>query len=211
MRVGETLQVMNAENIVLGSAKIARYSETPSKNGSAIVAGGSCPEVTVSLDRPITGLTPGLTVWAKEAANPDTTMRHCTATFSIRAQTSLKIEDCQLSCFITSYGMSARQENVEGPGPESMWIKNTNFLTGRGSGYVAQSGGIGPLEQTRIQNVHIERCTFHAPLRIIKARAITLLNNQFHGEVSIGEHRSLEMRDNTKQSHPFFLQQKQQQ
>ncbi len=209
MRVGETLQVMNAENIVLGSAKITHYTETSPKDGSAIVSGGSCPEVTVSLDRTITGLSSGLTVWAKEAANPDTTMRHCTTTFSIRAQTSLKIEDCQLSCYITSYGMSARQENVEGPGPESIWIKNTNFLTGRGSGYFAQSGGAGPLEHTRIQNIHIEGCTFHAPLRITKARTITLLNNRFHGEASIGEHRSLEMRGNTKNSHPFLLQQKQ--
>lgn len=209
MRVGETLQVMNAENIVLGSAKIASYNETPPKNGSAIVAGGSCPEVTLLLDRPVSGLTPGLTVWAKEAANPDTTMRHCRATFSIRMQTSLKIEDCRFTCYNVSYGMSPRQDNVEGPGPESMWIKNTEFHTGRGSGYVAQCGGIGPLEQTRIQNIHIEGCTFHAPLRIARARAITLLNNQFHGDVSMGEHQSLDMRGNKKDGRPFSLPQQQ--
>lgn len=90
-----------------------------------------------------------------------------------------------------------------------MYIKNTEFLTGRGSGYVAQSGGIGPLENTRIQNIHIEGCTFRAPLRIAKARAITLRNNQFHGEVSMGEHQSLDVRDNTKNSQPFSMPQKQ--
>jgi hypothetical protein len=120
-------------------------------------------------------------------------------------QTSLKIEDCRFTCYNVSYGMSPRQDNVEGPGPESMWIKNTEFHTGRGSGYVAQSGGIGPLEQTRVQNIHIEGCTFHAPLRIAKARAITLLNNQFHGEVSMGDHQSLDMRGNKKDGRPFSL------
>lgn len=209
LRAGETLQVMNAENIVLGSATITRTAETPLKNGTAIVAGGSCPEVTLFLDKPIPGLAPGLTVWSKEAANPDTTMRHCTASFSIRMQTSLKIEHCRFVCYNVSYGMSPRQDNVEGPGPESMHISHTEFLTGRGSGYVAQSGGIGPLEHTRIQNIHLEGCTFHAPLRIARARRITLLDNQFHGEVSIGEHQSLRMHGNTKDGKPFALPPKQ--
>ena len=203
MRAGETLMVMDAENSVVGSAKITRYVETPLKNGSDIVPGGSSPEVTIHLDEPIANLAAGLTVWSKEAANPDTTLSHCTATFSIRMQTSLKIDHCRFACYNVSYGMSPRDQNVEGPGSESMHITNSVFLTGRGAGYVAQSGGKGPFDRTRIQNIHIEGCTFHAPLRIAKARAITLRDNAFHGEVVIGGSESLDARGNSREGKPF--------
>jgi hypothetical protein len=205
MRAGETLLVMNEENSVLGSAKIARYVETPLKDGSAILPGGPCPEVTIHLDEPIGNLATGLTVWSKEAGNPDTTLSHCTATFSIRMQTSLKIHHCRFTCYNVSYGMSSRQQNVEGPGPEFIRITNSEFLTGRGAGYVAQSGGKGPIAQTRIQHLHIENSTFHAPLRITKARTIALHHNVFHGEVAIGECEFLDMRGNSRDGAPFSI------
>ena len=208
MRAGDTLMIMNADNTVLGSARISSHVETPLKSGDAIVPGGSCPEVTIRLDAPINGLSPGLTAWSKESANPDTTMKQCTASFSIRMQTSLKIDRCQFTCYNTSYGMSALRENVEGPGPESMRITNTEFRTGRGAGYVAQSGGKGPIGQTRIQQIHIEGCTFHAPLRVAEARFVTLRDNHFHGEVSIGPCESLDMRGNLRLGAPFSIDRK---
>ncbi len=205
MRVGETLVVMNNQNSILGSAKISGYEETPLKNGDPIVPGGSCPEVTITLASPIPGLAKGLTIWSKEAGNPDTLMRNCTASFSNRMQTSLKIDRCKFTCYNESYGMSGAQDNVEGPGPGSIWITRSEFKTGRGSGFVARCGGNGPLAQTIIQTIHIEDCVFHAPLQIAKARSITLLNNRFHEDVRIGEHERLESRGNTRNGAPLII------
>ena len=84
MRIGETLMVMNSENSMVGSAVITDYEEKPLEEGEPIRNGERCPEVEVALATPIEGLEKGLTVWAREAANPDTTMRKCTASFSCR-------------------------------------------------------------------------------------------------------------------------------
>jgi len=205
MRVGETLMVMNNDNSVIGSARIASYVAKPLQNGDSIVPGKRCPEVTITLKNPIQGLKRGLTVWAKEAGNPDTTMRNCTAAFSIRMQTSLKIDYCKFVCYNVSYGMSPRHRNVEGPGPGFMRITNSEFHTGRGAGYVAKCGGAGPFERTRIQNIHIENCIFRAPLRITKARSITLLKNKFYDDVMIGKYETLKMSGNTRKNKPFHL------
>ena len=205
MRVGETLMVMNSGNSVLGSAKILTYEETPLKNGGSIVPGGNCPEITLTLASPIPGLTRGLTVWSMEAANPDTTLKNCTASFSNRIQTSLKIEHCKFTCYTDAYGMSNKDENVEGPGPGSLWISHSEFEAGRGSGFFARCGGAGPLAQTRILQVHIEDSVFHTPLQITKARSITLLNNQFQDVVKIGEYENLETRGNTHKGAPFSI------
>lgn len=205
LRVGETLMVMNEQNTLLGSSKIVAYTELPNKNGMPIIAGGSAPFVTLRLETPIEGLKPRLTVWSKEASNPDTIMSHCTATFSIRMQTSLKINDCRFRCYNVSHFMSPGGPNVEGPGPEYMIIKNTRFEVGRGSGYAIQSGGEGPIDQNRLQNVEIENCTFHVPLTIDKAKNIQLINNRFHDKVNIGPRDKLEMRDNTLNGESFSL------
>lgn len=197
MRVGETLVVMNSENQVIGSAEITGYDETPHKDGTKIIPGGRyCPPVTIRLKTSIKGLAKDLHVWSKEAANPDTTIKNCTATFSIRMQTSLTVENCTFTCYNVAYGFSPRHKNVEGPGPEFMKITDSTFNVGRGSGMVFQSGGKGPFETTRIQNIHIENSTFHAPMRIDKARNITLLNNAFNSDVKTGAHKTLTMEGN---------------
>ena len=205
MRVGETLMVMDHENSVIGSAKIARYHEGPIANGDPIVPGGHCPQVTLTLETPIQGLEKGLNVWSKEASNPDTTLRNCTAAFSIRMQTSLKIDRCTFVCYNVSYGVSPRHENVEGPGPEFMRITNSEFLTGRGAGYHANCGGTGPFDRFRLQSIYIENCTFRAPLVIVKARSLTLLNSQFFDEVDVRQYDTLRMSGNTRDRKPFAL------
>lgn len=159
--------------------------------------------MTVTLETPIQELTKGLTVWSKEAGNPDTTMKNCTATFSIRMQTSLKIDHCKFICYNVSYGMSPRHNNVEGPGPSTMRIASSEFLIGRGAGYVAQCGGSGSFDECRIQQIHIQGCTFHAPLRIAKARSITLLDNKFYDDVKINQYETLKMSGNTRGDKPF--------
>ena len=146
-----------------------------------------------------------MAVWSKEAANPDTTLRNCTATFSVRIQTSLTMENCRLACFSVAYGLSAGRGYFEGPGPEFVRIVNSEFRSGRGSGMVFQSGGGGPIGATRIRSVHIENSTFHAPLRIAKAGTVTLLNNRFHGEVSVGQHATLVMEGNAKSGKSLAL------
>lgn len=205
MRSGETLMIMNADNSVLGSAVISTCNEKPLNQAKSVIPGEACPDVTIRLDKPVAGLVPGLTVWSKEAANPDTTMFRCNASFSIRMQTSLKIERCRFVCYNSAYGMSPDQENVEGPGPDSLWIKDSAFLTGRGAGLVVQCAGNGPIARTRIERIHIEGCTFNAPLRVAKARFVTLLDNRFQDEVKIGGYESLHMRGNTRMGHPFSL------
>jgi len=205
MRVGETLMVMDNENSVVGSAKIARYVEKPLKNGTPIVPGGHCPQVNIALEAPIQGLEKGLNVWSKEASNPDTTLKNCTATFSIRMQTSLKIDRCKFVCYNVSYGMSPRENNVEGPGPDFMCITNSEFHIGRGAGYHANCAGAGPFARHRLQRVYIKNCTFRGPLDIVKARSITLLNNQFHGDVNVRQYETLNMSGNTRDGKPFAL------
>lgn len=204
MRVGETLMVMNSENQMVGSTEITGYDEKPHKDGSKIIPGGRyCPPVTVTLKTPIKGLAKDLHVWSKEAANPDTTMKNCTATFSVRMQTSLTIDRCILTCYNVAYGFSPKHPNVEGPGPEFIKSINSEFRVGRGSGMVFQSGGKGPFESTRIQSIHIENSTFQAPLRIDKARNIKLLNNRFHSDVKIDKHTNLQMEGNMRDGKPF--------
>lgn len=197
MRVGETLMVMNSENQIIGSATIAAYDEKPHKDGTKIIPGGRyCPPVTITLKTPIKGLAKDLHVWSKEAANPDTTMKNCTATFSIRMQTSITVKNCKLTCYNVAYGFSPRTKHVEGPGPEFLKIINSEFRVGRGSGMVIQSGGKGPFESTRVQSVHIENSTFHAPLRIDKARSVMLLNNEFNSDLKVGQRETLRMEGN---------------
>ena len=204
MREGETLMVMDANNSMIGSAKIARYTEVPLKQG-AITAGGSCPEVTISLDAPITDLRTGLTVWSKEACNPDTTMSHCTATFSIRMQTSLTIKHCRFDCYNVSYGMSEKSDNVEGPGPEFMRISHSEFYRGRGAGYHAQCDGRGSPAATRLQSIEISHCLFHAPLKIAKANQVVLIDNAFEDSVLLGDHSKLQMSGNRKNGVNFTI------
>ena len=204
MRVGETLMVMNSENQIIGSAEITGYDEEPHKDGTKIIPGGRyCPPITITLRTPIKGLVKDLHVWSKQAANPDTTMKNCTATFSIRMQTSLTVENCAFTCYNVAYGFSPRTQNVEGPGPEFVRITDSEFRVGRGSGMVFQSGGNGPFESTRVQSIQIENSTFHAPMRIDKARSMTLLNNRFHSDVKVGTHATLTMDSNQRNGKAF--------
>jgi len=204
MRVGETLMVMNSENQLVGSSEITGYEETPHQDGSKIVPGGrTCPPVTITLKKPIKGLEKELHVWSKEAANPDTTMRNCTATFSIRMQTSLTVENCTFTCYNVAYGFSPRNRNVEGPGPEFLKITNSTFRVGRGSGMVIQSGGKGSFDTTRVQNIQVENSTFHTPLRIDKANTISLRDNRFYSKVKLGKQASLDLSGNQLNDKPF--------
>lgn len=204
MRVGETLMVMNSQNQLVGSARIATYEEASLQDGSEIIAGGRyCPSVTIILETAIPGLEKDLHVWSKEAANPDTTMRNCTATFSIRMQTSLTVEKCTFTCYNVAYGFSPRRQNVEGPGAEFLKISDSVFKVGRGSGMVVQSGGKGSFETTRVRNVHIENSTFHAPLHISKAKAVTLRNNRLYSGVKLGKQASLDQSGNQLNDKPF--------
>jgi len=178
---------------------MATYEETPSSDNQQILPGGRyCPLVRIKLKSPIEKLEKGLTTWSEEAANPDTTMRNCTAHFSIRIQTSITIERCQFDCYIAAYN-----EDVEGPGPEWIRLADSAFMVGRGSGFNAQCGGSGALDKTLMQELVIERCTFHAPLTIQKARRIVLKENRLEDRTTIGKHESLEMHGNTRNNKPF--------
>jgi len=126
-------------------------------------------------------------------------------TFSIRMQTSLTIENCTFTCYNVAYGFSPRTKHVEGSGPEFMKITNSEFRVGRGSGMIFQSGGKGPFETTRIQNIHIEDCTFHTPMRIDKARNISLINNRFHSDVKVGGRATLTIDGNQWNGKAFQL------
>lgn len=204
MREGETLMVMDANSSIVGSAKIVRYTESQLKQGE-ITAGGACPEITLLLSAPITGLRTGLTVWSKEACNPNTTMSNCTASFSIRMQTSLTIEHCRFDCYNVSYGMSEKNDNVEGPGPEFMRISHSQFHRGRGAGYHAQCDEAGSPGATRLRCIEISHCLFHAPLNIAKANHISLTNNFFEDTVAVGAHTTLQNSGNRQNGDIFTI------
>ncbi len=139
--------------------------------------------------------TPGTTSYIRSSS-----WRRETRSFSCRFQTSLTIERCRFACYTVAYG-----EDIEGPGPERIHIVDSEFLPGRNSGLNVQAGGSGAIGKTRVQEVRLERCIFRAPLTIRKARRIVLQNNQFHGDVNIGDSETLEMTGNTRNGEPFAV------
>ncbi len=204
MRPGDTLMVSDADDQMIGSAKIAGYTELPLDDGSTTVPGGRSPRVRIVLESEIPGMKAGLNVWSREGSNPDTTIRNGTMNFSNRFQTPVTLERCKLTCLNVCYGMKwSNGDNVEGPGPEFVRVIGCEFRTGRGTGLKILCGNTGPIERSRVRRVQIEDSTFHAPLQIDQAQEIVLTNNQFHDTVRIGRHTSLEMTGNRRDGKPF--------
>jgi hypothetical protein len=187
MSVGDHVTVMNNDNSEITNRsslpKIIKYEEP--ENGP-FDPGGPAPIVKITLDKDIDGLEKGLTVWSEEAANPNTIMAACTANFSVRLQTSIKIYSSTFNCYVWAYGMdpNAKSPNVEGPGPFYIEIYDSFFGVGRSdTGFHAQCLGTGDWEHTQFDSLNIKGTIFNTKLKVDGVRYLNLTGNRFNNEV----------------------------
>ncbi len=114
---------MRVENI-----RVLAVEETPGANPR------HAPEVTLTLERAVPGLARGDSVWALEAANPDTTLRRCAIRMSCRFQSRVTLEQCDITALSWFYG-----ERIEGPLPSGSVVRQCRLRLGRGNAEVAVS------------------------------------------------------------------------
>jgi hypothetical protein len=126
-RAGATLAATDdATARLLGSARIAAVQtgrEPPPIQGQP-----AAPIATLTLDRPIVGLAPGVRVWDPGQCNPDTTLRRCRIEMSCRMQSPVHIEKCQVTALLWFYG-----EGIEGGFPHDVTITDSVLKRGRGN------------------------------------------------------------------------------
>lgn len=140
--VGATLGGADYESkTLLGEAKILKVTNSPEifdEKGRRRAS-----KVTLLLDRSIEGMAKGMTIWEVESSNPDTTLRRCRILKSCRMQCAMTLEDCQVTAL-----MSFRAEEIEGPFPVNLVIRNCVFKRGRGNRRLAVIF-YGPTEDER--------------------------------------------------------------
>jgi len=132
MQEGGNLLILSADatrrlppaNIVAVAAEV----------GEDVFASGEhkAPEVTLTLDRPVPGLTEGCLVWDLSTANPETVIRRCTMGNSCRFQSPVTLEDCRSEALLYFYG-----DELEGPLPSGSIIRNCQLNKGRGNATLA--------------------------------------------------------------------------
>ncbi|MHC5056430.1 MAG: hypothetical protein ACYTKD_17170 [Planctomycetota bacterium] len=117
---------------LLGEArvvKVADSDETREINGKP-----AATPVTLELDRPVEGLGVGTMVWQPESTNPRTTLRRCRIEKSCRLQSPVTLESCEVTAFLWFYG-----EQVEGPFPSNVTVRDCVLRRGRGNPRMAVS------------------------------------------------------------------------
>lgn len=110
----------------LGSARIVKV--TPSAETRRLHGQPAATPVTIVLDRPIEDLAVGTMVWEPESANPDTTLRRCRIEKSCRLQTPVTLDACDVTALLWFYG-----EEVEGPFPSNVIVRDCTLRRGRGN------------------------------------------------------------------------------
>ncbi|NQU21353.1 MAG: hypothetical protein HQ567_08730 [Candidatus Nealsonbacteria bacterium] len=141
------------------------------------------PLLTLHLATAIDGLRPGDRLWNVTSANPNTVLRDCTVYNSCRFQSPLTIEQCQLTAFCWFHS-----ENVEGPIPSCVVIKDSVLRLGRGNPLLAASldGSIAmpnrspddPSHAT-IGHVLLQGNTIDGQVRFARIKQLELHNNRF--------------------------------
>jgi hypothetical protein len=178
-QVGGVLRVMNpGGSEVLGEATIKAVSGgvEPGKHEPA-------RPVELTLARPIAGLEPQAIAWEVTSANPHTVLRDCVIRNSCRFQTPIEIEHCDFAALAWFYGAT-----IEGPGPDTVIIRDSILRRGRGGSKIAASftgwaaPHSSPAAGTRLplQTVRLEHNQFYGPAVIHDAQKVVLENNTFH-------------------------------
>ena len=207
--VGDTLAGYSVTNgKLLGRAKI-----------SGAIAEGKidtanldrpAPPLMLALDRPLAGMKKGDVVWNESSANPDTTLRRCKIFNSCRFQSPVTIDDCDITAFCWFYG-----DNIEGPLPRNVVIKNSRLRVGRGNRELVASftsliqGPDGKHvlpQQPVIDNVLLQSNTLDGLLDIGFAENVTLSANRFlspRGRLTIHHSRSILLEGNSLGKSPL--------
>ena len=141
-------------------------------------------------------------VWNESSANPNTTLRRCQIFNSCRFQSSVTIDNCDIKAISWFYG-----DNIEGPIPSNILIKNSELLLGRGNATIAvafsvnmtKDGILYPSKEQAISNVILQNNVIDGELRIGSADKVSLLNNKFlllRSKIFLGNSRHIFLRDN---------------
>ncbi len=126
-RVGDTLVAADeAAGQLLGAAVVVAVEEEPAP--APINGPPAAPRTTLMLDKGIAELHIGTMVWAREAANPETTLRRCTIRQSSRMQSPMTLQACDVTGLLWFYA-----EHIEGPFPSGITVKDSVLRRGRGN------------------------------------------------------------------------------
>ncbi len=162
------------------------------------------PWITVHFDEEIPGLKENDLIWNESSANPNTILRRCTIKMSCRLQSSITIDDCDVTALFWFYG-----ENIEGPIPSSVEVLNSRLRLGRGNPNLAVSftsaiHGRGPStlrpQEPVITNILLRNNEIDGYLNIDYAENILLQNNRFlepRSRLRFHESTNILLQDNT--------------
>ena len=186
---------------LLGRAKVIAAVEEESRDA----ANPDRPVVPLKLmlDQALPGLKPDDVVWNESSANPHTILRRCTIRNSCRFQSPVTVEDCDITALCWFYG-----DNIEGPLPANVIIKNSRLRAGRGNPKIAIaftsliSGKDGkPVTPTQpvILNVRLEGNTLDGVVEFGYVKNLLLAGNLFVppcSKLTIYESRAVLLQDN---------------
>ena len=194
---GDVIVVYDVVNgKILGKTKAASIS------GFAQTGTVPAPEITLVMDKPISGMSRDCQVWNESSANPNTTLRRCQIFSSCRFQSSLIIDDCDIKALSWFYG-----DNIEGPIPSNILIKNSRLFLGRGNAAIAvafssnmtKDGVPYSSKEQVISNIILQNNLIDGELRIEHTDKVSLLNNKFllpRSKLFLGNSRHIFLRDN---------------
>lgn len=195
---GDVVAVYDVVNgKILGKAKVV------SSSGFIQTGEVPAPAITLVMDQSVSGMSSGCQVWNESSANPNTTLRRCSIFSSCRFQSSLIIDNCDIKALSWFYG-----DNIEGPIPSDILIKNSNLFIGRGNATIAatfsssmtKDGEPYPSKEPVIFNVILQNNVIDGELRIEHADKVSLLNNQLllpRSKLFIGNSRQVLLRNNS--------------
>jgi hypothetical protein len=185
----------------LGSAKVAGAEEESKVDPADPVR--PAPALKVTLQRDLPGLRKGDLVWNESSANPDTVIRRCRIFNSCRFQSPVTVDDCDITAFCWFYG-----DNIEGPLPSRVTIRNSRLRQGRGNPQMVASftslirgadGKPAPPRQPVIPGVVLKDNVIDGTLDLGFVENATLEGNRFlspRGSLAIRESRSVTLHDN---------------
>lgn len=179
-RIGDEMVAVNPETLqIRGRAIVTKIDSETRMLGERPAA----PMLTIETDKPIMNLNAGDTIWQPASTNPDTTLRNCTIKKSCRMQCSLTMESCAVTALLWFYS-----EDIEGPGPQSVSIRNCTLHRGRGNAQNAvifsgapkdKNSDSAKLTPRLLQSVDLTGNQIYGGLSLKGVENIFMLNNQF--------------------------------
>jgi hypothetical protein len=201
-RVGDMLAAFDTVGGKLpGRAKVIAVVEE--KNRDAANPDRPVVPLKLTLDHALPGLKSDDVVWNESSANPHTIIRRCTIRNSCRFQSPVTVEDCDITALCWFYG-----DNLEGPLPANVMIKNSRLRAGRGNPTLAvgfdslitgRDGKLVTPTQPVILNVRLEGNTIDGEVNFGYVENLSLVGNRLvtpRGKLTIHDSRAVLLQDN---------------